>query len=396
MEFVDLAMVDLHSVNKIQNQKSIPLIDLKSQYNLIETAIERRLRKIHENGTYILGPDVAELETRLASFAGTGHAICVGSGTDALEISLRAMGVGPGDIIFVPSYTFVATVEVVVNLGASPVFVDIEAHSFNMDPISLAENIERALRDGEGNPRGVIPVDLFGNPANYLDIHSVAERYGLFVLADAAQSFGAKISEKIVGQFADVTTTSFYPSKPLGCYGDGGCIFTNDGELTRSMRAISQHGSFPGSDSIVCVGLNSRLDTFQAAILIEKMTIFEAELEARQKVSGWYSNLLQDWVVVPRLNENYSSSWANYTILTRHREAIQKALTAANVASRIYYSVPVHLQPAYERFGLGLGSLPVTEDTSSTALSLPMHAYLAHDTVRKISDIIIRVISERS
>lgn len=353
-----------------------PLVDLKTQYISLRPRIDARIHQVLSEGRYILGPEVAELEAALARFSGARHAICVASGTDALKIALMAEGIGPGDAVFVPSFTFVATAEAVADLGAAPVFVDIDENTFNIDSEDLCRCVEAVQRDGGLRARAVIAVDLFGLPADYAAINRVAGRHGLFVLADAAQSFGGSAKGRRVGCLAPVTATSFYPSKPLGCYGDGGCILTDDDGRAEIIRSMRGHGLGPDGRSAIHVGVNSRLDTLQAAILLAKLEVFEDELKARERTAQYYGAELDGVVTIPTHPAGFASVWAAYAIQVPDRDGVQDALARAGVATAVYYSTPLHLHPAYARYGKGPGSLPVCERVSRRILSLPMHPYL--------------------
>lgn len=372
---------------------SIPLVDLKAQYSLLRSRIDARIQKVLSEGRYILGPEVEELEAALARFSGARHAICVASGTDALKIALMAEGIGSGDAVFMPSFTFVATVEVVVDLGATPVFVDIDANTFNIDPEDLRRRVAEVRRGGGSRARAVIAVDLFGLPADYGAINRIAGRHGLFVLADAAQSFGAAAQGRRVGRLAPVTATSFYPSKPLGCYGDGGCVLTDDDGRADILRSLRGHGLGPDGRSAIRVGVNSRLDTLQAAILLAKLEVFEDELKSRERTAQYYGSALGGAVTTPGRPAGFSSAWAAYAIVTPDRDAVQEALTRAGVATAVYYSAPLHLHPAYARHGAGPGSLPVCERISRTILSLPLHPYLDEAAARLICQTVVRAVA---
>ena len=371
----------------------VPFVDLKAQYLALRSRIDARIHKVLSEGRYILGPEVEELEGALARFSGVRHAICVANGTDALKIALMAEGIGPGDVVFVPSFTFVATAEVVADLGATPVFVDIDEETFNIDLDDLCRCVEEVRRDERFRARAVIPVDLFGLPADYVAINEIAGRYGLFVLADAAQSFGGSVLGRNVGGLAPVTATSFYPSKPLGCYGDGGCILTDDDSRAEIIRSIHRHGFGPDGHSAIHVGVNSRLDTLQAAILLAKLEVFEEELKVRERVAQYYGSELGSVVTVPGRPAGYSSAWAVYAILVRDRNRLREVLAQAGVATAVYYSTPLHLHPAYARYGNGPNSLPVCERVSQQVLSLPLHPYLDEATAGLICQTVIRALS---
>jgi UDP-2-acetamido-2-deoxy-ribo-hexuluronate aminotransferase len=371
----------------------VPLVDLKAQYLSLRPRIDARVHKVLSEGRYVLGPEVEELEKALATFSGVRHAICVASGTDALKIALMAEGIGPGDAVFVPSFTFVATAEVVAGLGATPVFVDIDKKTFNIDPDDLCRCVEQVRRDDGLQARAVIAVDLFGLPTDYATINEIAGRYGLFVLADAAHSFGGSVLGYRVGGLAPVTATSFYPSKPLGCYGDGGCVLTDDDSRAKIIRSIHRHGFGSDGHSAIHVGVNSRLDTLQAAILLAKLEVFEDELKARERVAHYYGSELGSVVAVPSCPAGFSSAWAVYAILVRDRDSVREALAQAGAATAVYYSAPLHLHPAYASYGNGPGSLPVCERVSQRILSLPMHPYLDEATAGLICQTVIRALS---
>ncbi len=369
------------------------LVDLKAQYLSLRPRIDARVHKVLREGRYILGPEVEELEAALARLSGARHAICVASGTDALKIALMAEGIGPGDAVFVPAFTFVATAQVVVELGASPVFVDIDGKTFNIDPKDLCRCVEEIRRDGGLRARAVIAVDLFGLPADYATINRIAKCYEMFVLADAAQSFGGSAQGRRVGCLAPVTATSFYPSKPLGCYGDGGCVLTDDDSRAEIIRSMRGHGFGPDGHTAIHVGVNSRLDTLQAAILLAKLEVFEDELKARERTAQYYGAELGGVVTTPGCPAGFSSVWAAYTILAQDRDGVREALSRAGVATALYYSVPLHLHPAYASHGNGPGSLPVCEKISQQILSLPIHPYLNEAAANLICRTVVRALS---
>ena len=371
----------------------IPLVDLEAQQLSLRDRIDARVNKVLSEGRFILGPEVSELEQQLTQFCGAGHAISVANGTDALKIPLMAQCIGPGDAVFVPPFTFVATAEVVVDVGATPIFVDIDPGTFNMAPDALTRSIEAVRARGELRPRAIIPVDLFGLPADYAAINDIAAEHELLIIADAAQSMGGSIDGRRVGSLARVSATSFYPSKPLGCYGDGGCIFTDDEDIAGRLRIIRGHGLDPSNGDALMVGVNSRLDTLQAAILLSKLEVFDAEIEMRQQVARWYSERLKDVARPPAEPAGINSAWAVYSILIDQRDTVRAALTANNIGSAIYYLRPLHLHPAYERFGSGAGSMPVCEGFSSEIISLPMSPYLAEDIVARICDTVIAAVT---
>jgi UDP-2-acetamido-2-deoxy-ribo-hexuluronate aminotransferase len=354
-------------------------IDLKAQQRAIYPALLDRIHRVLAHGRYILGPEVQELEDRLAAYVGVKHAISCSSGTDALLLPLMAYGVGPGDAIFTTPFTFIATAEVIQLVGATPVFVDIDAKTFNLDPESLG----RAIRDLSTNPRtarlkprGIIPVDLFGQPADYQQINALARRHGLFVLEDAAQSFGATYKGRRTGSLAQVAATSFFPAKPLGCYGDGGAIFIDDDPLAEILRSLRVHGQGAARYDHVRLGLNGRLDTLQAAVLLAKLEIFDNEVQARQEVAQRYHEALKDVVQVPYVAPECTSVWAQYSVLSDDREALLIKLKDAGIPIAIYYPKPLHLQEAFVRLGYGARDFPVSEAAAARIFSLPMHPYL--------------------
>ena len=367
----------------------IPLVDLDGQYQVLKGRIEKRLKKVLDQGQYILGPEVAELEQALAQLTGARHAIAVASGTDALQLPLMAGGIGPGDAVFVPSLTFVATAEVVAVLGATPVFVDIDPVTLNMDPAHLQAQVERTAREGKLKPRAVIPVDLFGRPADYPRINDCAQRNRLLVIADAAQSLGASLGNAKVGALAPISATSFYPSKTLGGYGDGGCLFTSDDGVADKIRSLHRHGYEAGGPEIVNVGINSRLDTMQAAILLAKLEVFQEELDARRRIANAYSEALGPQVDVPTPYPDGNLAWSVYAIQSDQRDMLREALGAKGIASAAYYATPIHLQPAYRTCGEGEGSLPATERAAKRLLALPFHPYLDEATQQRVCSAII-------
>lgn len=364
----------------------LPFIDLRAQYERLKPEIDRRIRAVVDHGRFIMGPEVEELEEALARFAGAKHAIGVSSGTDALLVSLLAEGVGPGDAVFVPSFTFTATAEVVVLAGATPVFVDVDAATYNIDPADLERRIRATAAGGDLRPRAVIAVDLYGLPADYDHLNVIAEADGLFLLADAAQSFGAAQRGRRVGTLAPVTAASFFPAKPLGCFGDGGAILTDDDARADVMRSIRLHGQGKSKYDTVRVGLNGRLDTIQAAVLLAKLSVFEEELATRDRLARLYDERLAGLVGTPPRADGATSAWAQYPILYEERDHMAADLGHQGIPTAIHYPRPMHLQPAYERFGEGPGSLPVSERLAAQVLCLPMHPYMDEATAHMICD----------
>ena len=364
-----------------QNRNRVAFIDLQAQRRRLGRRIDDALARVVEHGRFIMGPEVAACEARLAEFCGARHVITCGSGTQALHMALRALGVGPGDAVFVPAFTFVAPAEMIAMTGATPVFVDIRQDDFNLDPAGLENAIAIAARAGL-RPVGIVPVDLFGQPASYPAIAEFAARHGLFVIGDGAQSFGAVLNGARVGTLADITTTSFFPAKPLGTYGDGGALFTDDDELADILRSLRNHGAGSHRYDHVRIGETGRLDTFQAAILIEKLAIFPDEIIARQRIAARYTAALGDIVTVPELRPGADSVWAQYTvILNGHdRDAAVARLTEAGIPTAIYYRLPLHRQEAYRGFPIAGRELPVAESLADRVFSLPMHPYLDEKT----------------
>ncbi len=358
--------------------KSLPFIDLKGQQERIRADIDRRIARVLDHGQYIMGPEIRELETLLAEFAGVKHCISCASGTDALLMPLMAYGVGPGDIVLTPAFTFIATAEVVSLLGAEPVFVDIEPDTFNMDPNALRA-VLNSDRVKNGRVRGIIPVDLFGQLANYEEIEKIAREFDLFVIEDAAQSFGAAYRGRRAGSFGNVAATSFFPAKPLGAYGDGGAIFTDDDDLADKMRSIRVHGKGTHKYDNVRIGINGRCDCIQAAVLLAKMEVFPAELEARGRIAQRYTNGLPEGMVAPVLGDGHTSAWAQYTLQVDNRDEMIAQLKEHGIPTAIYYPKPLHLQDAFADLGGKLGDLPITERLAGTVFSLPMHPYLAEE-----------------
>ncbi len=363
----------------------IPFIDVVAQRRRLGPAIDAAVARVLAHCQFILGPEVRELESALAKFCGARHAITCASGTDALMLVLMAKGIGPGDAVFCPSFTFCATAEVVALVGATPVFVDVEAETFNIDPKSLAGALATANRLGL-EPKAVIPVDLFGLPADHDTVAAVAESAGLFVLDDAAQAFGATYKGRTLGTFGHATATSFFPAKPLGCYGDGGAVFTDDDRLAEALVSLRVHGQGTDKYDNVRIGLTSRLDTMQAAVLIEKLKIFPEEIAARDAAARRYAQGLGDLVMVPKMPAGLTSVWAQYTIriTADRRDKVAAALRAEGIPTAIYYPIPLHRQQAYKAYPKGKGGLPVSERLAGEVLSLPMHAYLDETTQARI------------
>lgn len=373
----------------------IAFIDLKAQRARLGARLDAAIAQVVDSCAFILGPPVREFEAKLAAYAGARFALSCANGTDALALPLMAWDVGPGDAVFCPSFTFAATAEVVPWTGASPVFVDILPDTYNMDPAALDRAIAATKAEGRLVPKVVVAVDLFGQPADYPAIAAVAKKHGLKLIADSAQGFGCTLRGQHPMQWADVTTTSFFPAKPLGCYGDGGAVLSNDADLHAVMESLRVHGQATPADIArqnfaheakylnVRIGMNSRLDTIQAAVLLQKLEIFDDEIAARNRVAARYNQMLGDVVGVPAVIEGGVSIWAQYTIETDRREALLAHLKAEGVPTAVYYPIPIHKQGPYAHYPAPSG-LPVTEAKAARVLSLPMHPYLDEPTQDRI------------
>lgn len=386
------AQVSVGTAAPEPDPEPIPFIDLAAQRRRLDPAIEQAIARVLDHGRFILGPEVEELEARLAAFAGQNHAIACSSGTDALSLALMAWEIGPGDAVFVPSFTFAATAEAAALLGATPVFCDVTEDTFNLDPESFESAIEEARRLGL-RPRAVIPVDLFGQPAAYHRIEAIARANELKVLADAAQSFGAVLHNRRVGSFGDATAVSFFPTKPLGCYGDGGAVLAADPATAETIRSLRIHGAGRDKYENVRVGLNARLDTMQAAILLAKLEIFEDEIAARRRVAARYTDALKDRVEVPGTIEGASPVWAQYTIRLEARDAVAARLRAEGIPTAIYYALPLNRQRAYRDQPSAPGGTPAAERLAERVLSLPMHPYLDEKTQNRVVGALRRAIA---
>jgi dTDP-4-amino-4,6-dideoxygalactose transaminase len=369
-------------------------IDLAAQQERIRERIEANIAAVLNHGKYIMGPEIRSLEEKLAQYVGVKHTISCASGTDALLLALMAYEIGPGDAIFTTPFTFIATGEVISLLGATPVFVDIDPHTFNIDPSKLEPAIQAILEDQATEhplprsglplvPKGIIAVDLFGQPADYDNLNAIAGRHGLFVLEDAAQSFGAEYKGNKACSLAQIGCTSFFPAKPLGCYGDGGMCFTDNEDLHEIMSSLRVHGKGTHKYDNVRIGMNGRMDTLQAAVLLAKFDIFPEEIELRQKVARRYSQLLnqQTEIQAPVVAQEMTSAWAQYSVLAKdetHRAQLQAKLKEAGIPTAIYYPKPLHLQTAFKSLGYEEGDFPISEDFSGRIFSLPMHPYLSN------------------
>ena len=361
----------------------VQFIDLKAQQSRIRAEIDTAIGAVLDHGQYIMGPEVKQFERDLQAFTGAKHALTCANGTDALTLVMMAWGVGPGDAVFVPSFTYVASAEAPAQLGATPFFVDVLEGSFNLDPASFAWAIDEARQKGL-TPKLVIPVDLFGQPADIDAIAQIAHAASIKVLVDGAQSFGASSEGRRVGTMGDATTTSFFPAKPLGCYGDGGAVFTQDDALADLINSIRLHGKGTEKYDNVRIGVNSRLDTIQAAILIEKLKIFSEELELRNQVAAIYSEGLSAHYATPQIGEGLTSAWAQYTLIVDDRPSVQARLKEAGIPGVIYYPKSLTQQSGYKDFPIVSSGVPVSDGLPSKVLSLPMHPYLSTDSQAEI------------
>jgi dTDP-4-amino-4,6-dideoxygalactose transaminase len=370
----------------------IPFVDLQAQRRRLGDSVEEGMRRVLTHGQFVMGPEVGQLEKALSEFCGVPHVIACGNGTDALNLAMRALGIGAGDAVIVPAFSFSASVEAVLLVGATPVFCDVQTESCNIDITSMAGAVATA-REAGLNPRAVMPVDLFGLPADYATLDAAAASHGLAIVADAAQSFGASRGNRQVGTFGTIAATSFFPSKPLGCYGDGGAIFTADAEAAALLRSLRQHGEGRDRYDTVRIGINSRLDSLQAAVLLAKLSIFAEEIEQRQKVAEHYSAALADVVAVPVIDRKARSVWAQYTIKVDNRDRVAAGLKAVGVPTAIYYPRSLNHQPAYRGYPTVAGGVPVAEALAQRVLSLPCHPYLDLATQDYIIDQLRAVIA---
>jgi dTDP-4-amino-4,6-dideoxygalactose transaminase len=379
---------------------SIPFIDLQAQRRRLGQPLEDAILAVVRSGAWVMGPQIAEFEAALARFGQAPHALSCGSGTEALILPLMAWGIGPGDAVFCPSFTFAATAEVMPLVGASPVFVDIRPDTLCLDADKLDAAVEAVRREGRLTPRAIIAVDLFGQPADYPAIAAVAAKHGLKLIADSAQGFGCTLDGRHPVHWADVATASFFPAKPLGCYGDGGAVLTRDAALHEVMVSLRVHGQASPADVAAAnfahdpkymnarVGMNARMDTLQAAILLQKLTIFADEIAARNRIAARYAEGLAGAVTTPTVIDGGVSVWAQYTIEHVDRDGLAAALRAEGIPTAVYYPVPLHLQPPYAGYPRGPGGLPATEAKAARVLSLPMHPYLEPDVQDRIVEVI--------
>lgn len=373
--------------------KKIEFRDLKKQYQVLKPKIDKGIMDAIASGAFIMGKEVRELEASLAEYVGVKHCISCANGTDALTLALKTWDIKAGEAVFVPDFTFFATAETVSMEGATPVFVDVDKETFNMCPIALEEAIKKTIEKGELTPRVITTVDLFGLPANYPAIRKIADKYNLLILEDGAQGFGGSIDGKMACSFGDISITSFFPAKPLGCYGDGGALFTDNEEWANNINSLRVHGKGSFKYDNVQIGVNSRLDTIQAAILLPKFKAFiEYELDNINKAAALYTEKLTGIVKTPFIPEGYYSSWAQYTIQLENREqrdGLQSYLKENGIPTMVYYPNPMHKQTAYKDLGYKEGDFPVTEKLCKTVLSLPLHPYIIDNEIKQVADLII-------
>ena len=367
--------------------------DLKQQYQLHKKQIDDAIQRVLTNTNFIQGSEVSHLEEVLAEYVGVKHCITCANGTDALQLALMTWNIGVGDAVFVPDFTFFSSGEVVTLVGATPIFVDIDEDTYNISPQSLEQAIQYVLEQTNLKPRVIIAVDLFGQPAEYEQIKKIAEKYNLLILEDGAQGFGGRIGTKKACSFGDISTTSFFPAKPLGCYGDGGALFTENDEWAELLRSYRVHGKGVDKYDNVRIGMNSRLDTIQAAVLLEKIKFFDEEIEKCNQVTEEYTKGLQDVVKVPVVKEGFVSSWAQYTVCfqnNKEREQVIKLLKEQNIPTAVYYRKPMHMQEAFRKYQYRGLEYKVTEKVCERCLSLPMHPYLNTAQIRKVTEHILK------
>jgi UDP-2-acetamido-2-deoxy-ribo-hexuluronate aminotransferase len=370
---------------QLDNENPMQFIDLNQQYKALKNDIDLSISEVLKHQVFIQGKEVSQLENALARFTGARRVVTCANGSDALQLALMAYNIGPGDAVFVPSFTYTATAEVILLLGAHPIFVDSDAETYNIDFESLEAAIHRTQAEGRLRPAALMTVDLFGQPVDYDRARSLADQYKLVFISDAAQGFGASYKNQRIGSGLADVTTSFFPAKPLGCYGDGGAIFTENDDIADIIRSICQHGKGEDKYDVVRVGVNSRLDTLQAAILLPKLAAFPDEIEKRNTIANEYVSRLKAHVATPLLAQGDDRyAWAQFTIKVKNRDALQLKLKDAGIPTMVYYPKPMHMQPAYLPYGGGLGSLPVAEHLSETVLSLPMHPYLRSAEIENI------------
>lgn len=373
--------------------------DLKSQYMHIKETVDANIQEVINDGNFIQGNQVKELEERLADYVGVKHCITCANGTDALQLALMAWGVGSGDAVFVPDFTFFSSGEVVSAVGATPIFVDVDSDTYNISINSLIKMIEKVVNDGIYKPRVIVAVDLFGQPADYNELRKTADKYGMYILEDSAQGFGGMLGDKRDCSFGDISTTSFFPAKPLGCYGDGGAVFTDNSEWDELIRSYKVHGKGSSKYDNIRIGMNSRLDTLQAAVLLAKLPVFAGEeLENEQKIALKYTEKLKEYVKVPVIRDGFYSSWAQYTIQLKNskmRDGLQKYLKDLGIPAMVYYQKPMHLQKAFDNFIYNDDDYPNTNRLCDTVLSLPFHPYMSDEDVELVAKSIIEYVEEK-
>ena len=371
--------------------------DLHKQYEQLKLEIDKSICDVIDSTAFILGKPVFELEKELADYVGRKHCVTCGNGTDALVLALKAYNIGQGDAVFTADFTYIASASCAELVGATSIFADIDLSTFNIDPVSLEKQIQRVISEGKLKPKAIVPVDLFGQPANYKELEKIAKKYGLVIVEDAAQGFGGMIGDKRACSFGDISCTSFFPAKPLGCYGDGGAIFTDDDKIAERLRSLRAGGKSPVDkyDNIE-IGTNSRLDTIQAAILLPKFRAFrDYELKAVNDVANWYTKRLKDYVVTPTVLDGYLSSWAQYTILLKNKEErdmLQAKLKEKDIPSMIYYPRGMHQQQAFRNLNLRDEDYPNTVEATKRVLSLPMHPYMTEEDIEYICNTIKEIV----
>ena len=370
-------------------------IDLKKQYEMLKSDIDAHIQKVLDDGNYIGGEEVSELSRQLAEYCGVKYCLTCANGTDALTIALRCLGVGKGDAVFVPDFTFFASAETPALEGATCIFVDVEERTFNLDASKLDKAIAQVIADNKFKPKCIIAVDLFGQPADYTKIRKIADKYNIPIIEDGAQGFGGSINGKKACSFGDISTTSFFPAKPVGCYGDGGAIFTDNKEYYDLMNSLAVHGKGSYKYDNVRLGYNSRLDTIQAAILLEKLNAFQKyELKNRNIIAHKYTELLKNKFVTPLVPQGFESSWAQYTLILKdsdERIKVQNELKLAGIPSMIYYPIAMHNQTAFKDYSFNLKDLDVSTNIVNRVLSIPMHPYLEDKDIKQISDVLLRI-----
>ena len=371
-----------------QQEKAVSFVDLKSQADKLEHGIQNAINRVIAHGRFIMGPEVFELERKLAEYCGAKYAVTCSSGTDALLMALMAINLRPGDVVLTTPFSFIATAEVIALLGAVPVFVDIEPDTYNIDPEKLDKTVLKLKGNEKNHVRCIIPVDIFGLPADFEKIIEVAKFHGLYVIEDAAQGFGGALGENKACHLADIGTTSFFPAKPLGCYGDGGAIFTDDDKIYEKLASIRVHGKGSGKYDNVRIGINGRLDTIQAAVLLEKLKIFDWELGRRNRIAAYYREQFEGIVNCQHINKGFQSAWAQFSFISEQREVIIEKLDEQGIPWAVYYPKSLHLQKAFSFLGYSKGDFPVSERVSETILSIPVHPYLTMESVESISNTI--------